>query len=76
MLNFEHDEHPIAKHSVISVGLCSKPFVDFVGISKINGLFYIAFFVTQVCPRKRNSRNCPLPLAQFIFTAGCCGKLL
>lgn len=76
MLNFEHSERLIAKHSVISAGPCSEPFMDFIGISKINVLLYIAFFVTQVCPRKRNSRSCPLPLARFIFTTGCCGKLL
>lgn len=57
MLNFEHSEHLIAKHSVISAGPCSEPFMDFIGISKINVLFYIAFFCDSSVPKKAEQQK-------------------
>lgn len=85
MLNFEHAEHPVTKHSVISAGLCSKPFVDFIGISKINGLFYIAFFCDSSVPKKEEQEKpstspCPVYFYRWLLWEAiviqCCSRKL
>lgn len=73
------------QNTPISAGPRSEPFVDFIGISKINALFYIAFFRDSSVPEKAEQQKlstspCPVYFYHWLLWEAiviqCCSRKL